>query len=75
MLLLFALSVQQPWPAHVLNRGTASWEFPLSHSHHIPAAQPSVNSQIHDPGISALASLPQGSNSLPAAMYVDGKCG
>lgn len=75
MSLLFALSVQQPWPAHVLNRGTASWEFPLSYSHRIPAAQPSVNSQIHDPGISALASLPQGLNSSPASMYIDGKCG
>lgn len=47
-----------------LHRGTASWKFSLSHSCHIPAAQPSVNSQIHDPGVSVLVAPPQGSDFL-----------
>lgn len=46
MALLIVPSVQLPWPVHVLNRGTTSWKSPLSHSHHIPTAQPSANSKF-----------------------------
>lgn len=59
--LLCALSVWRPRGACV---STTSWKVSLSHSYHIPAAQPSVNPQIHGPGISALAALPRCPGSL-----------
>ena len=50
-------------------------KFPLSHSYHIPAAQPGINPQFHVPGILALAVDPQGLGFPPAFMYIDGRWG
>lgn len=54
----------------------SAWKYhPLSHPRTTPAAHPSVDTRIHDPGISATAALPRGSESLSCVpVYDEGRC-